>query len=315
MKYQWIEWIVNVLVVLIYTVGWYCLFRVPIRMVLLRCSMRHRLRAARRRDQHRARYLRYVGNVLRASFRNPPEERFFLGILLLLFSVIFVLSLGSFSPGTALFLAVMVTTMPLLLLVVRLELLQKKGSREGLALVSELYRHYWTNHKNIYAAIEAALNGSGEFPIFKRLLYQLLLRLRSTGNPVEIGDAVDQFAFSSGTVWGKMLGVCIRLAAEKGLDVSEGLQDISRQLSEANTRAQERDRMNSETVRMTIFLIPVLYIGTMVISVFYLGMGPMKLFRNQFTTPEGVLFFTVSLFLFLFNLTILELLRNQKVDY
>jgi hypothetical protein len=86
-------------------------------------------------------------------------------------------------------------------------------------------------------------------------------------------------------------------------------------LSEANTRAQERDRLNSETARMTVFLIPILYIGTMAISVFYLGLAPAKLLRNQFTTPEGFLFFAVTVFLFILNLTVLELLRNQKMDY
>ena len=315
MNFKWIEWAVKILIVLVYTAGWYCLFRAHIRMVCLSYSMRHRLHAARRRNKELSPCVRYIGNVLCASFRKPPEVPVFLGVLALLFIIILTLSLGSFSVTTALFLSCMVTSMPLLLLVVRLELMQKKGSREGLALVSEFYRHYWTNHKNIFAAIEAVLNGSGEFPVFRKLLYQLLLRLRGTGNPVEIREAVDQFSFSAGTVWGKMLGVCIRLAAEKGLDVSEGLQDISRQLSEANTRAQERDRLNSETARMTVFLIPILYIGTMAISVFYLGLAPAKLLRNQFTTPEGFLFFAVTVFLFILNLTVLELLRNQKMDY
>jgi hypothetical protein len=66
---------------------------------------------------------------------------------------------------------------------------------------------------------------------------------------------------------------------------------------------------------MTVFLIPALYVGTMTISVYYMGLEPQRLVRNQFATPEGILFFMVILFFFVVNLAVLELLRNQKLDY
>jgi uncharacterized membrane protein YgdD (TMEM256/DUF423 family) len=37
--------------------------------------------------------------------------------------------------------------------------------------------------------------------------------------------------------------------------------------------------------------------------------------RNQIATPEGLLFLTLGLMLFIGNLAALELLRNQKIDY
>ncbi len=315
MNYAWFLWTVEIVIALMYAAGWYCLFRTHLRLVCLGFSMRHRLRAAKRRALPRLPWVRHIDHMLRASFLKSQDKQLFLGILAFLFVVVFIISFKSFSFPSALILSLMTAGLPMLFLEVRLELKRTKGSREGLALVSELYRHYWTNHKNIYAAMEATLNGGSEYPVFRKYLYRLLLRLRSTGNPLEIREAVDLFSFSAGTVWGKMLGVCIHLASEKGLDVSGGLKDISRQLSDAVTRAQERERMNSETVRMTLFLIPVLYVGTMVIAVLYLGMEPAKLLRNQFTTPEGFLLFMTTLFLFVLNLAILELLKNQKVDY
>ncbi|HPF18477.1 MAG TPA: hypothetical protein PLY08_02690 [Bacillota bacterium] len=315
MSSRWIEWIATVLITLLFAAGWLCVFREHIRLLHLGCAMRHRLRADRRQKGQITPMVRYVRNVLSASFHHAPDERVVFTGLALLFALMMLLSLRIFSWPASLFLSCVATSLPLLLWVVKLELQQKKGSREGLSLVSELYRHYWTNHKNIYVAIESVLNGEGDYPVFRKLLYRLLLKLRSTGSPAEVREAVDQFAFAAGTVWGKMLGVCIRLAAEKGIDVSGGLRDISAQLSEANTRAQERDRLNSESARMTLFLVPVLYIGTLGISVLYLGLAPAELLRNQFTTPEGFLFFTASLVLFVINLAALELLRNQKIDY
>ncbi len=315
MKSFRVDLLAELLIFLVYAAGLYCMFLEDIRLVRLACSMRHRLRRSRKRSRELTPPFRYMRRLLQASFRNPPEEKGFILILSALFSLILWLTIRSFSPPAALLLSGAATSLPVLLLAVRLEIRRKKGSREGLPLVSELYRHYWTNHRNIYSAMEALLNGNGHYPVFRKLLYQLLLRLRATGNPLEIREAVDQFSFAAGTVWARMLGICIRLAAESGTDVSKGLQDISGQLSEANTRAEERSRMNSEAVRMTVFLIPALYVGTMTISVYYLGLEPQRLVRNQFATPEGILFFMVILFFFVVNLAVLELLRNQKLDY
>ena len=112
-----------------------------------------------------------------------------------------------------------------------------------------------------------------------------------------------------------MLASCIRLAAEKGSDISEGLSDISRQLSSAYKRSEERRRMNSEATRMTLFLVPLLYVGTVLMAVYYLGISPGQLLSNQFLSPEGLLFFLIGVFLFVINMAVLRALSNMKLDY
>ena len=178
------------------------------------------------------------------------------------------MGLRYFSVPTALGIAFMSSSMPAFLLVIKVETIRKKGSREGLSAVSALYRNYWAQNKNIFSAMEETINGTAECPICKSLLYKLLLRLRNTGNPLEIRECIDQFTFSMGTVWGKMLGVCIRLSAESGTDISEGLADIAEQLRIAGRRAEERRRLNSEASRMTVFLVPMLYIATVFVSLY-----------------------------------------------
>nr|MCR4804176.1 hypothetical protein [Clostridia bacterium] len=153
------------------------------------------------------------------------------------------------------------------------------------------------------------------FPVCKRHLYRLLLRLRSSGSPEEIREYTDQFSFALGTVWGHMLAVCIRMAASGGTDISAGLSDISDQLKNANARAEERKRLNSESFRMTLFLVPLLYAGTLLISVSYLDVSPLQLLRNQFGTPEGILFFLFIVFLMLANILILRAVSNTRIDY
>ena len=73
--------------------------------------------------------------------------------------------------------------------------------------------------------------------------------------------------------------------------------------------------MNSEAARMTMFLVPLLYIGTVFMAVYYLGISPAQLARNQFLSAEGLLFFLISLFLFVINTAVLKLLSNRKLDY
>ena len=112
-----------------------------------------------------------------------------------------------------------------------------------------------------------------------------------------------------------MLASCVRLSEQKHMDVSEGLADMVVQLKSASKRAEDRKRLNSEANRMTTFLVPLLYLGTILISISYLGLTPRKFINNQFFTPEGLLFFLVGLFLFIVNLAVLQLVSGAKLDY
>ena len=315
MKTSGLDACIEVALAILYAVGWVLLSFSDLRLLLLRWRMRHRLRTSRRELKTLSRPVRYVRDLLGASFRRAPDERIVFAAIGSTFALVLLVMHRNYTLLVSVALSAIIAVMPVLFLILKLELQRKKGSREGLPLLSELYRHYWSNHKNIYEAIEGVLAGRGEYPVFRKLLTTLLLQLRSAGSATEIREAVRRFSFSAGTMWGKMLGVCIRTAAEKGVDVSAGLRDISDQLTEAHKRVHERDRLNSEAVRMTVLLIPFLYAATLWMAVRYLGLSTSTLVRNQIATPEGLLFLTLGLMLFIGNLAALELLRNQKIDY
>jgi len=73
--------------------------------------------------------------------------------------------------------------------------------------------------------------------------------------------------------------------------------------------------MNSESVRMAVFLIPFMYVGSFFLSVKYLNMSVSKFFRNQFLTREGLMFFLLLMIMFVFNLCAIRLVANKKIDY
>ena len=58
-----------------------------------------------------------------------------------------------------------------------------------------------------------------------------------------------------------------------------------------------------------------MYLGTIVMSVKYLGMPAGKLLKNQFYTEEGFLLILLIVFLFLINLALIEIINNQRFDY
>ena len=306
---------VNLLIYALYFTGVFLFSEQGIAAAMRSFALRRRLKPNERGFLLDSGPVAWLNRLLFAAFQKEVNgAAFFFGIVMIFF-IAFVLGIRLFRLGTALFAALMAASLPVMALVVRMESDRTKGSREGISFVSELYRQYRINNKNIYAAMEGTAASTGDFPVCRRHLYRLLLRLRSSGDPDEIKEYTDQFSYAMGTVWGHMLAVCIRMAARNGTDVSAGLADITEQLKAANARAEERRRMNSESIRMTLFLIPLLYVGTVLLSIFYLDVAPGEYLRNQFGTAEGILFFLFIVFLLLLNLVILRAVSNTKIDY
>lgn len=315
MRAPYIMFFVFSIAYIMFTVGILLVFRKHVKVLRLHFLLRHRLRKMKKNTRELSSFYRYLRGILFVGFKNPPGEKTFLFSLVSLFGFVFAIGSRHFSIFSAICVALMSSLIPILLLIIKVESIRKKGSKEGMSVVADLYRNYWVQNKNIFSAMEETVNGNAPCPICKGLIYKLLLRLRNTGNPLEIKECIDQFTFSMGTIWGKMLGVCIRLSAENGVDISEGLSDISEQLKLAHVRVEERRRLNSEAARMTIFLVPMLYIGTVFISSYYLDLSFSGFMHNQFGTAEGFMFFIIISFLFVLNITILEFVQHQKIDY
>ena len=191
---------------------------------------------------------------------------------------------------------------------------RRRAGKEGLALVTELYRQYRIKDRNIYEAINAALASPGDYHACRKPLSLLLARLRDAGSKAQVIRSCRKFASGIGTLWGRMLAGCVEAAVIRGADVSEALSDIAAQLGEAQKLAEERKRLNSEAIRMTVFLVPVLYAGTMFMAAGFLELELKDLLRNQFASPEGLMLLVLSAFLFLMDLIILQHIENSGTD-
>jgi len=280
----------------------------------MRLSLRRSLKAPDERTLF-SEASNYLSSLLFAATGREVSGGKLLTACLVSFAAVFALTSRALTLPVAAVAALLFVAVPIVMLMLRTETERGKASREGMSMVSELYRQYRIHDRNIYEALSFTIDNSAGFPVCRRILSKLLLRLRSAGGTRDINSSFEQFTFSLGTSWGHMLGTCIRLAAVSGTDVSAGLLDIVEQLKTAGKNAEKRKRMNSESVRMALFLIPFMYVGSFFLSVGYLNLSPSKFFRNQFITTEGLMFFLLILVMFVFNICAIRIVANKKIDY
>jgi len=232
----------------------------------------------------------------------------------LLFAVSLAAALGSFTTVSALVVSLICGALPFLVRTAGKGRSKRLAGREGAGLVSELCRQYRIKNCNVYEAIEAALAGSGSFPVCGRNLSVLLIRLRDASGRPAVHAACSAFANSCASLWGRMLARSIETAVLTGADITAALEDLSEQLDSAGKLREERRRLNSEAARMTVFLVPLLYAGTMIAASGFMGVELQDLLRNQFASQEGILLLLISVFLFLADLIVLQTVENSAAD-
>ena len=253
-------------------------------------------------------------SAVKSAAPDPSVTRL-LPLCALVFVAGMVLSAGVLRFFAAVFISAAAGSIPVLALFARRGAFRRKAGKEGIAVVTELYRQYRMKDRNIYEAIDAAIASSGDFPACRKQLALLLARLRDAGSKAQVIKACGRFSRALGTLWGRMLASCIEAAAVRGSDISEALSDIAEQLGNARKLAEERKRLNSEAARMSVFLVPALYAGTMLVASRFLGVSPKDLLMNQFASPEGLMLLVLSVFLFLLDLIILQSIDNTGIDY
>ena len=204
---------------------------------------------------------------------------------------------------------------PYMALRVRAWSLSRRGSQEGERLTAAILNQYRIEKYNIYETLEKVIASGDDIKVCRTCLYRLLLGIRNTGNKEKIRKSTDIFARTINTNWSRMLAYNIRMAAESGMNVSLGIEDVLLQLREARAIFEERKRLNAESGRIVVFLIPILYIGSIFLSVRFIGISLSGFVKNQFGTPEGFMLFFLVAFLFIGNLVLIEAVISQKMDF
>lgn len=300
---------------MVFLLGAWMVYSDRIKCLWERVRMHNRLKARRKALRPEKALEKHLRKVLSIALKKPMEPKDFIRYTAVIFMSIMVIGLRTASVVSSFSMGALVSVMPYLLLRVRVETIRRKSSYEGEKLISEFLCQYRMSGLNIFKTIEQVILLSEGTKISGRLLFKLLLELRNTGNRQVIKEATERFSYGINTSWSRMLANCIRISAESGVNVTLALEDIQIQLREARQLFEERKRLNSEAARMVVFLAPVMYLGTIVLSVKYLGISFGKLIRNQFYTEQGFMLILLVAFLFLINLALIEVINNQRFDY
>ena len=307
--------LITTILYLIILSGIWVVYAERLKRIWMKIKMYNRLKARKKALKPESKVELHLRKILSISLTKPIEPIVFLRFTVIVFLLVLLIGIQNISLASSFLMAALISAMPYLLLRVRIEIIRRKGSYEGERLISEFLSQYRMADLNIYKTIEQVILVSEDTKISGKLLFKLLIELRNTGNPKLIKEATERFSYGINTNWSRMLANCIRISSLNGTNVTLALEDILIQLREARQLFEERRRLNSESARMVVFLAPVMFIGTIVISVKYLGMPFGKVMRNQFYTEQGFLMILIIIFLFLLNLALIEIITNQRFDY
>lgn len=307
--------IISAILHLILLSGVWFVYSERLKCIWMKIKMYNRLKVRKRAFKPESGIEQHLRKTLSISLKKPIEPIVFLRFNMIIFLLIFLVGVRNTTLASSILIGALITAMPYLLLRLRVEIIRRKSSYEGEKLISEFLCQYRMADSNIYKTIEQVILISEDTKITGKLLFKLLIELRNTGNPKLIKEATERFSYAINTNWSRMLANCIRISALDGTDVALALEDILIQLREARQLFEERRRLNSESVRMVVFLAPIIFMSTIVVSVKYLGIPFSKVMKNQFYTEQGFLMILLIMFLFLLNLALIEIISNQRFDY
>lgn len=230
---------------------------------------------------------------------------------------LFFLILGAevFNYSTGLLMGAAAGAAPFLLLRVKLERERSHASYEAEHLVVSILNKYRISHFNIEEAMEAVIQDVVDLPLTRKMLFRLLIKVRTIKNEEGIKDATRIFAYNIGTNWARMLANNIFQAEANGMNVSVSLEDILSQLREARVLAEERKRSNLESVVLVKLFCPGAYLFFAYLAIEKFDLGLAGYLYNQFMTRQGLILFFYFIMLFFTGYLLLELVQNKKFDF
>jgi Flp pilus assembly protein TadB len=277
--------------------------------------MRNRLKVAKRRYRDEKAVSKHLNKVLQATSSKSVKSSHFLWFCGLLFVGVSAVGLRSMSIFVAVATGLVTAMLPYLILRMKLEIMRKKSSFEGEIFVGNFLSAYKMSNCNIFEAMEKTGREKQKTKNCSELMVKILLEVRNTANHTEIDKATDKFAYIINTNWSKMFAYNINLAITHGTNISLALEDVLIQLREAKVASEARKRINAEAARMVKFFIPALYFLSVFMAIRYVEIPFGRFVYNQVFTSQGFTLLAASVFLFVMNLALVEIVNNQQFDY
>lgn len=224
------------------------------------------------------------------------------------------LTYGKINSFLRISLIIVFSLLPIILLLVRLESMRVKSSKEGKMLVIELLDNYKIHYYNMQYAIEITASTIEEAPSCKRLLFNLSKGLNRASTSEEIRRLLVDFKYAIGTSWAGILTDNIYFALVSGIKVDVALEDLISAITMAEEVEERSKRENNEAGLILRYLVPICYLMTYIGAIKVFGLTTKEFLYYQFGTQTGISWFGAIVIMYVISLVAKFFLTQHKLD-
>lgn len=236
-------------------------------------------------------------------------------IISVLPSLIFIFGMADKLQADLLLIAALVIGLaPYIWLRLRLRAVRARTSGEGFILLTELLDNYKINYYNIREAVEATALTIKDAPNSRRLLFNLSKGMNMASDSSSIRRLLNDFNYSFGTSWARILTDNIFLSVSSGIRIDEALEDLIHTVGRAKDLDEYIKRENNEASLILRYLAPACYILTVIGAVRIFGLTLDEFIYYQFETSAGAAWLTASVIIYILTVFAKEFLVKNAFD-
>lgn len=313
---------VSILLYFIFFLGYYLIFSEDFANEIQRAQAKVQIERKIKSSKNEAeeeknsfsKFLRNMLGVVHGKSRNEDLFKFYeISILSCILAGVF--TYFAMTPKVSILAAVVGLCAPFVYYEGRLQEIRNETSQEGEILVTELLNNYKIYHYNMLEAIRnSAETITDEAPNSKRMLIELSYQLNTVSSREDVKKAVEHFRFGINTTWAALLATNLELALIEGIKVTHAMQDLTQSIIKARKTLEERKRQGSEGRRMLKYLVPGIYILTLLSAKKVFGITYAEFFHNQFRTDMGSTWFLIVCITYLFSIVFSAYVSKERMD-
>ncbi len=209
---------------------------------------------------------------------------------------------------------IVIMVLPITLLLVKLQQIRIRSSKEGKIMLTDLLDNYKINYFNMQAAIEITAATIEEAPNSKRLLFNLSKGLNRAANSTEIKSLLNDFSFAVGTSWSAILADNIAFSLISGIRVEAALEDLIKTITLAEEVEEKAKRENNEADLILKYLAPICFLLTYIGAIRYFDLTTAEFLHYQFATSTGIGWFVIIVITYLISIVAKIYLTQTKLD-
>lgn len=262
--------------------------------------------------------IKHIEKILIIAFNSSTNFSvytfFLIVVLLFMFSFIFLSSIGQ-NLYVRIVISVFISSIPYLLLRIRLYSIQVESSYEGDELIGELSSQYKINYFNMQEAIIKTIPKLKKSPYTSKALFRLARQLPQYRTTEELQEFVEVFTFSIGTEWAILLGNNILISLLSDEIVTEAMDDIFYDLKDLNSINEKNKQQNHESFTMILFIVPLTYVASVLFMFKFLTFDLSKFIDYQFKNELGFRFFVLTFMFMIINFMVFLIIKKPKNDF